>query len=149
MREVVRSALVPHSPAQMFALVEDVERYPDFLPGVVSAKLVAQQDAEQTGTLEMERAGIREKFTTRNTLTRPERIDMHLLEGPFRSLEGVWTFVPIVEGGIVKGTRVGLAIRFEFRNPLTSMLLSRSFEGIFASLIDSFTKRARTVYGAG
>jgi ribosome-associated toxin RatA of RatAB toxin-antitoxin module len=148
MREVVRSALVPHTPEQMFALVEDVRRYPEFLPGVVGATLVEQKDAEQIGTLEMERAGIREKFTTRNTLTRPERIDMHLLNGPFRSLEGVWTFLPILEDGVVKGTRVGLTIRFEFRNPLTSMLLSRSFEATFASLIDSFTQRARVVYGA-
>ena len=148
MREVVRSALVSHTPEQMFALVEDVGRYPEFLPGVVGATLVEQKGAEQIGTLEMERAGIREKFTTRNTLTRPERIDMHLLTGPFRSLEGVWTFVPILEAGVVKGTRVGLTIRFEFRNPLTSMLLSRSFEATFASLIDSFTRRARVVYGA-
>ena len=148
MREVVRSALVPHTPEQMFALVEDVARYPEFLPGVVGAKVIDQRETEQTGTLEMERAGIRESFTTRNTLTHPERIDMHLLDGPFRSLEGVWTFVPILEDGVVRGTRVGLRIRFEFRNPLTAMLLSRSFESIFASLIDSFTQRARDVYGA-
>ena len=149
MREVIRSALVPHTPAQMFALVEDVERYPEFLPGVIGAKLVEKKDGEQVGRLEMEKAGVREHFTTRNTLTHPERIDMHLLNGPFRSLEGVWTFVPILEDGVVKGTRVGLTVRFEFKNPLTSMLLSRSFEGIFASLIDSFTMRARVVYGPG
>jgi ribosome-associated toxin RatA of RatAB toxin-antitoxin module len=149
MREVVRSALVSHTPAQMFALVEDVERYPEFLPGVVAAKLVETRDQQQIGRLEMEKAGVREQFTTRNTLTRPDRIDMHLLDGPFRSLEGVWTFVPILEAGVVKGTRVGLSVQFEFKNPLTAMLLSRSFEGIFASLIDSFTQRARIVYGPG
>jgi len=149
MREVVRSALVSHTPAQMFALVEDVERYPEFLPGVVGAKLVETRDQQQIGRLEMEKAGVRQQFTTRNTLTRPDRIDMHLLDGPFRSLEGVWTFVPILEDGVVKGTRVGLSVQFEFKNPLTSMLLSRSFEGIFASLIDSFTQRARIVYGPG
>jgi ribosome-associated toxin RatA of RatAB toxin-antitoxin module len=147
MREVVRSALVSHTPAQMFALVEDVERYPEFLPGVVGAKLVETRDQQQIGRLEMEKAGVREQFTTRNTLTRPDRIDMHLLDGPFRSLEGVWTFVPILEDGVVKGTRVGLSVQFEFKNALTSMLLSRSFEAIFASLIDSFTQRARVVYG--
>lgn len=147
MREVIRSALVPHTPEQMFALVEDVERYPEFLPGVVDASLQQSSDTQQLGTLEMERAGIRERFTTRNTLVRPGRIGMQLVDGPFRTLEGEWTFVPILENGVVRGTKVGLAIRFEFRNPLTSMLLSRSFEGIFASLIDSFTQRARGVYG--
>lgn len=147
MREVVRSALVPHTPEQMFALVEDVERYPEFLPGVVGARLNERGETQQLGTLEMERAGIREKFTTRNILTRPSRIGMQLVDGPFRSLEGEWTFVPIMENGAVRGTKVGLRIRFEFRNPLTSMLLSRSFEGIFASLLDSFTQRARGVYG--
>lgn len=148
-REVIRSALVPHTPEQMFALVEDVERYPEFLPGVVAARLAQSSESQQVGTLEMERAGLREKFTTRNTLSRPGRIGMQLVDGPFRMLEGEWTFAPILENGNVRGTRVGLTICFEFRNPLTSMLLSRSFEGIFASLIDSFTQRARAVYGAG
>ena len=148
MREVIRSALVPQTPAQMFALVEDVERYPEFLPGVVAARLLERSDSDLVGMLEMERAGIREKFTTRNTLLHPERIDMKLVEGPFRTLEGEWTFVPIMEAGIVRGTRVGLKIRFEFRNPLTSLLLSRTFETTFASLIDAFTRRAKDVYGA-
>lgn len=147
MREVIRSALVPHTPEQMFALVEDVARYPEFLPGVVGANLQASSETQQLGTLEMERAGIREKFTTRNTLARPGRIGMQLVDGPFRTLEGEWTFVPILENGVVRGTKVGLKIRFEFRNPLTAMLLSRSFESVFASLIDSFTRRARVVYG--
>lgn len=148
MREVIRSALVPQTPAQMFALVEDVERYPEFLPGVVGAKLVERSASELVGMLEMERAGIREKFTTRNTLSHPERIGMKLVNGPFRTLEGEWTFVPIMEAGVVRGTRVGLSIRFEFKNPLASLLLARTFETTFASLIDAFTRRARDVYGA-
>ena len=97
----------------------------------------------------MERAGIRERFTTRNMLFRPERITMELVEGPFRRLEGEWTFLPIKDGETLRGTRVGLTIRFEFRNPVTALLLSRSFEAVFASLIDAFTRRARMIYGPG
>lgn len=149
MREVIRSALVPHTPEQMFALVEDVERYPEFLPGVVGAALRSRSEHELLGTLEMERAGVRERFTTRNVLERPGRITMHLVDGPFRHLAGEWTFVPIRDGETLRGTRVGLTIHFEFRNPVTALLLSRSFETVFASLIDAFTRRAQAVYGAG
>jgi ribosome-associated toxin RatA of RatAB toxin-antitoxin module len=143
MRQVERSALVPYTPAQMFALVQDIEGYPQFVPWVSAAQVISRTDAEVIGQLEMERSGLREKFTTRNVLLPPNRMDLKLVDGPFKVLEGVWSFEPIGE----KGTRIGLNIRFEFANPMLSLMLSRTFEKSCAQLVDAFVARARTVYG--
>src|SRR5690606_9397308 len=88
LREVNRSALTPYSPAQMFALVEDIERYPEFLPWVARSKLLKRSASEVVGELEMQRAGVRESFTTRNELNPPHEITLNLVSGPFRSLNG-------------------------------------------------------------
>jgi ribosome-associated toxin RatA of RatAB toxin-antitoxin module len=144
MKEVKRSALVPYMPEQMFALVEDIERYPQFLPWVSAAQLVERKPGEVVGRLEMHRAGMRDIVTTRNVLTPPREIALTLVTGPFKTLEGRWTFEPI---GTDRGTRVDLTIRFEFLNPMLTLLLSRSFEKSCNELVDAFVARARAVYG--
>ena len=143
MREVTKSALVPYTPAQMFALVNDIERYPQFVPWVDGARELERTQDFVVGRLEMHRAGLRERFTTRNTLVPPHEIHMALVEGPFRALEGRWSFDAIGE----RGTRVGLWMRFEFSNAMLSLLLSRSFEKNCGELVDAFVARARAVYG--
>ena len=144
MKEVTRSALVPYAPEQMFALVQDIESYPQFLPWVSAAKLLERGTTEVVGQLEMHRAGRRELVTTRNTLTPPREITLALVSGPFKTLDGRWTFQPI---GTDRGTRVELTIRFEFANAMLNMLLSRTFEKSCNDLVDAFVARARTVYG--
>jgi len=144
MREVKRSALVPFTPAQMFALVADIERYPQFVPWVTRAQVLERSDTAVVGRLYMERAGLRETFTTRNDLQPPQRMDLHLVDGPFRMLDGTWTFDPLGE----RGTRIGLVMRFEFANPVTALLLSRSFEKNCGELVDAFVGRARLIYAA-
>jgi ribosome-associated toxin RatA of RatAB toxin-antitoxin module len=144
MREVKRSALVPYTAEQMFALVEDIERYPQFLPWVAAAQLLERTPQAIVGRLEMHRAGMREIVTTRNVLTPPREITLALVAGPFKTLEGRWTFEPIGED---RGTRVALSIRFEFANSMLNLLLSRSFEKSCNELVDAFVVRARAVYG--
>jgi ribosome-associated toxin RatA of RatAB toxin-antitoxin module len=144
MREVRRSALVPYTAEQMFALVEDIERYPQFLPWVSAAQQLERTAQEVVGRLEMHRAGIREVVATRNVLTPHREITLTLVAGPFKTLEGRWTFEPI---GADRGTRVSLTMRFEFANAMLSMLLSRSFEKSCNELVDAFVARARAVYG--
>jgi len=144
MREVKRSALVPYTAEQMFALVEDIERYPQFLPWVAAAQLLERTPQAIVGRLEMHRAGMREIVTTRNVLTPPREITLALVAGPFKTLEGRWTFEPIAED---RGTRVALTIRFEFANSMLNLLLSRSFEKSCNDLVDAFVARARAVYG--
>jgi ribosome-associated toxin RatA of RatAB toxin-antitoxin module len=143
MRQVDRTALVPYKPEQMFALVADIERYPEFVPSVLSSKVLQQDERGIIGQLEMQRGGVREKFTTRNVLEPPKRMSLALVDGPFRLLDGLWTFEPVGD----KGTKMRLTIRFEFANPLTAMLVSRMFEKSCAEMVDAFVVRARAVYG--
>ena len=144
MKEVKRSALVPYTAEQMFALVEDIERYPQFLPWVSTAQLLERSPSQVVGRLEMHRAGMREIVTTRNVLTPHREITLALVSGPFKTLDGRWTFEPIAED---RGTRVSLSIRFEFANPMLNLLLSRTFEKSCNELVDAFVARARAVYG--
>lgn len=142
MREVTRSALVPYTPAQMYELVDDIESYPQFVPWVDGAREIERTEDFMVGSLEMHRGGLRERFTTRNTLAPPHSISLALVEGPFRVLEGRWNFDAIGE----RGTRVGLWMRFEFSNAILSLLLSHSFEKSCGELVDAFVARARSVY---
>lgn len=134
--------MVPFTPAQMFALVADIERYPEFVPWVTAAKVLKREENTIIGQLEMERAGVREKFTTRNDFEAPTRMSLALVEGPFRLLDGLWTFEALGD----RGTKIRLTIRFEFKNPITAMLLSRAFEKNCAEMVDAFVLRARSMY---
>ncbi|MES1196041.1 MAG: type II toxin-antitoxin system RatA family toxin [Steroidobacter sp.] len=147
MREVKRSALVGYSPEQMFALVADFERYPEFLPWVATAVLLSREGDQQVGQMEMLRSGLRERIVTRNTLTQPSHLHMQLVEGPFKMLEGDWHFTAINNAtGELQGTRIELHIRFEFKYALLNMMLGRAFEASCGSLVEAFTRRARQLY---
>ena len=142
-REIRRSALVTFSPEQMFELVIDVERYPQFLPWVASAELHEKSGRDLLASMEMQRAGVSERFTTRNEFDRPAYMSMRLVRGPFRLLEGLWTFAPIGEAG----TRIELAMRFEFASPVVSLLFGKAFEQSCNTLIDAFITRAKALHG--
>lgn len=135
---------MPYTAAQMFALVEDIERYPQFLPWVSAAQVLERGPEQIVGRLEMHKGGVTEKFTTRNLLKPPTEITLSLVDGPFKTLAGRWTFDAIAD----RGVKVGLTVMFEFANPMLSLLLSRSFEKNCGQLIDAFVTRARAVYGA-
>jgi len=144
-RDIRRSALVTFSPEQMFDLVIDVERYPEFLPWVAGAVLHQKSDHDLLASMEMQRGAVRERFTTRNTFERPGFMSLQLVQGPFRTLDGRWTFVPVGE----VGTRIGLEMRFEFANPVVSLLFGKAFEQSCSMLIDAFIARARGLHGTG
>jgi ribosome-associated toxin RatA of RatAB toxin-antitoxin module len=143
MKVVDRSALVTATPAQMFALVDDVPRYPEFLPGCVAARLESVSANERIAALEIVRGGVRLEFTTRNSITPPAEILMELVRGPFTQLIGRWSFEPIGE----QGSRVGFHVEFEFKNRLLGLALNSVFESVCDRIVDSFVVRARQVYG--
>jgi ribosome-associated toxin RatA of RatAB toxin-antitoxin module len=146
MREVNRTALVPYSSQQMFMLVDDVASYPEFVPWVKSAQELERNEQMVVGTLEMARMGVHERFTTRNTRAPFSRLDVHLVDGPFRLLEGTWTFHPIEANGESRGSRIALRMRFEFKSSVLELMLAKVFEASCNSLIDAFTRRARELY---
>ncbi|MBS1199412.1 MAG: cyclase/dehydrase [Proteobacteria bacterium] len=143
MREVKRSALVPYTAVQMFDLVADVERYPEFLPWCTAATVLGRDGEMVTAQLALSRGRASARFTTRNRLVPGQFLEMRLLEGPFRSLEGRWDFIAIGEAG----SRVELALRFETQGSLAGLVLGPVFEGICNQLVDAFAQRARKTYG--
>lgn len=143
MPKITRTALVSHTPAQMFELVNDFASYPEFLPWCGGARVLSQSETEIIGELSIEKGSLRQKFATRNTLTPPERIDLSLVSGPFKSLTGSWQFDAVGE----TGTKVTLTLEFEFSGRLIAMALGAVFSQIAGSLVDAFCVRADRLYG--
>jgi ribosome-associated toxin RatA of RatAB toxin-antitoxin module len=144
MREMKRLALVAETPARMYALINDIERYPEFVPGCVGARIVQLREHEVVATLTIKRGPLKTEFTTRNLLETDRRVLMQLVNGPFRVLEGLWTLTPLGD----LGCRVELEMRFEFTNRVTGALFEPLFEDTAASLVDAFVQRARASRGS-
>lgn len=142
MRRVSRSALVPYSAAQMYALVKDVEAYPSFLPWCNDAEVHVRQPGFIEASLELHRAGISKRFSTRNALQENEALGIELLGGPFRYLSGGWLFQQLGDAG----SKVSLDLAFEFDSRGTDIIFGRFFENTCNSLVDSFTQRAAQMY---
>lgn len=141
---VRRSSLVPYTAAQMYGLVNDVNAYPDFLPGCRSARRLSMTEDEVTAEIELARGALHRTFTTRNRLQPNKMIEMRLVDGPFRQLEGFWRFDELDEG---RASRVSLDLDFEFSNRVVALAIGPVFNAIANSLVDAFVKRAREVYG--
>lgn len=140
---VERSAIVKYTPSQMFALVNDVGRYPEFLPWCVGSRVAESSDSHQVASVKIAVGVMRTEFTTRNLLRPDEAITMELVDGPFRSLTGHWGFAGIGE----RGSSVRFRVEFEFKNRLTAAALSSTFETLCGTLVDAFVQRAKVVYG--
>lgn len=143
MATVNKSALVLYSAAEMYRLVEDIEAYPKFLPWCRSARILSQDETEVQATLEMAKGGLHKSFTTRNRMERDRRIDIRLVEGPFKHLEGHWRFEPLR----ADASKVTLDMEFEFAGALLRLAVEPVFKQITHSLVDAFSKRAVEVYG--
>jgi ribosome-associated toxin RatA of RatAB toxin-antitoxin module len=147
MREIQHSALVAQPPARLFALINDIESYPSFIPWCTHAKVLSKSDREIVATIGVRQGPLRSEFTTRNQLEQDRRILMSLVTGPFKMLEGEWLLTPIPQGGVDGGTgcRVQLTMKFAFKNSLTAVLFEQKFAETAASLMDAFVARARAL----
>jgi ribosome-associated toxin RatA of RatAB toxin-antitoxin module len=142
MQLVERSALVTYTAAQMFALVNDVERYPAFLPWCLEGRVEEVSATERIATLKVARGMLQTEFTTRNTVQRDAQIHLQLLHGPFRDLSGEWRFQDIG----TRGSRVQFRVEFEFKNRLTAHAFNGVFEAMCGTIIDAFVLRAQAMY---
>ncbi len=143
MTTVTRSALVSYSAAQMYALVNDIDAYPQFLPWCRATRVDSRTDDEVRAAIEIAKGGVEKWFSTRNRLQPDKMIEIRLIDGPFKRLEGYWHFQALAE----QACKVTLNMEFEFGNPLLRLAVGPVFSQITGSLVDAFTKRAEAVYG--
>lgn len=144
MSHIQRSALVHYSPHEMYQLVNDVAEYPAFLPWCRSSKVISETEYEMTASVEIAKGVLNKTFTTKNQLTTDLRIDIELVDGPFRKLCGHWKFDPLK---VSNACKVSLDLEFEFDSAMMSIAAKPVFTQIANSLVDSFSKRAIDVYG--
>ena len=127
----------------MFELVDAVERYAEFLPWCSGSECNFRDARITRATLHINYRGIRQSFSTENAKAPPALMQIKLVEGPFRMLEGSWRFTGLGE----TGCKVELSLRYEFSSRLLETLVGPVFGYIANSMVDAFVKRARSVYG--
>ncbi len=144
MSHIQRHALVPYSPAEMYRLVNQVDEYMHFLPWCRSSRILSQTEDEMVASVEIAKGVLNKTFTTRNRLFPDERIELHLVDGPFRQLEGAWTFQALKADNACK---ISLDLQFEFDSAMVSIAAKPIFTQIATTLVDAFCKRAVEIYG--
>ncbi|MEG9529857.1 type II toxin-antitoxin system RatA family toxin [Mannheimia indoligenes] len=140
---VNQSALVPYSAEQMYRLVNNYERYPEFLSGCVSTRTLSTGENELTAELHIQKLGISQTFSTHNKMSPPYKIEMTLVEGPFRHLHGFWTFTPFDE----QSCKISLELNFEFSSPIVALVFGKVFNELTLKMVNAFKQRAKEVYG--
>lgn len=140
--KVERSALVNYSAQQMFDLVNDIEAYPQYMEGCVAAKIIARGEDWLEARLELQKAGVRQSFVTRNQLHAPTQMTMNLVDGPFAYLRGQWRFQPLSDSAC----KVSFELEFEMTNRLLGMAVGKLFESIGSKQVDALCARARVIH---
>ena len=143
---------VPFTPQQMYALVADVERYPEFLPMCAALDVTSREEAEGKPVIVARMGigykGIREQFTTRVTLDpQAPAVSVSYLDGPFHHLENRWRFLPVA-GAVAPQCDIAFWIDYAFKSPILGVLMGSVFDQAFHKFSESFEARARVVYGA-
>ncbi len=146
MKTVNKSVLIWYAPEEMFALVTDVQHYPEFLPWCDQAQVIERDGRGMTAEVGIAMGGLRQSFVTRNVHEAGRRVQMHLVKGPFSQLEGDWHFHSVGDGQ-QRACRVELQLRYGFDNKALAALVGPVFDRIAGTLVDAFVKRAEQVYG--
>ncbi|MEE4244197.1 MAG: type II toxin-antitoxin system RatA family toxin [Kangiellaceae bacterium] len=139
MAKINKSALVEYSASDMYSLVNDVAKYPEFVSGCRSAQVITADDSSMTAQLTIARAGIESCFTTHNRLLKDQSITMELADGPFEYLTGKWQFIPLSESA----SKVIFEVDFKFKSQLMDMAFSKVFKTTLESMVQAFVDRAK------
>ncbi|HIF35189.1 MAG: type II toxin-antitoxin system RatA family toxin [Candidatus Pseudothioglobus sp.] len=143
MHHISKSAIVPYTPQQMFELVNNIDDYSQFLNWCDSSSILNQSDDQITASVQINQGGLKQSFSTLNTLTPYKSIEMQLLDGPFDELSGEWRFETLGENA----SKVHLTLQFKFKSMVIDMALSPIFKSIANSQLDAFVARAKYIYG--
>ena len=149
MKHVKKSVLLWYSPAEMYHLVTDVTRYPEFLPWCEKGEELEVHEFGMTARIHLAYAGVRHAFTTRNTHQPDRQLRITLVDGPFSELDGTWDFLPVgaAGGDATKACKIEFDLRYAFSSRPLEVVLSPVFDKVANTFVDSFVKRAEQVYG--
>lgn len=136
---------LPHSAEQMFALVTDIARYPEFLPWVIALRVRSDSEQEAIADMIVGFKGLRESFSCRVHKERPRIVTVSYIDGPMKHLENEWHFAPLETGGC----RVDFMVDFSFRSRVFETLAGQMFDKALRKMIAAFETRAGELYGAG
>ena len=139
MTRIHRHALVMHSASRMFHLVNEVEGYPSYFGWCERATVLERAESEMVARLDLRVAGIKAHFTTRNRWVEPTRLDLTLVDGPFKKLEGHWTFHALDE----EACKVSLSLEFDVAGALVGNALAIGFQSLADKLVDDFCRIAK------
>ena len=134
---------MPYNSAEMFALVDDIDAYDEFLPWCSQSEVLARNDHVVDASLEVHKGALSKTFSTRNTNSLHEAIDIALIGGPFKHLSGGWRFESLGDSGC----KVMLDLEFQFESRIVDAMFGPFFEETCSSLVDAFIDRAVSVYG--
>jgi len=143
MPSIHRSALVMHSTKDMYDLINDVHSYPQFLPDCSDSKIITQSELSMTAALRVSKGGINKWFTTQNTLIVNQQVRLDLVDGPFRQLSGSWNLHELSE----EACKITLDLEYEFSSKMLELAFGKVFNNIANTMVQSFTHRAKKVYG--
>ncbi len=143
MAQVNKSALVPFSAEQMYKLVENVNEYHTFLPWCSASEQLERKGDVIIGTVTISKSGVNKAFTTKNTLHKYKLIEIELVNGPFKELNGFWRFDELKKDAC----KVSLELEYEFSSRLLGLVVGPVFNQVANTMVDSFVKQARVVYG--
>jgi len=139
-----RSALVPHTTEEMFQLVDDVDRYVEFLPWCTESRVLERNEDEVVATILLSKGSLNKAFTTRNLLQKHKMIEMRLVDGPFKHLQGFWRFDSLND----HACKVSLDLDYEFSSKLVALAIGPVFNQIANTLVDAFVVRAKELKNA-
>lgn len=142
MLNITKSVITPYTPAQMYALVSDIENYKNYLPWCPSSQIISANADAQIARVDISYLKVKAHFTTRNVNTPNQRIDMDLVDGPFKHLKGHWVFTPLGE----HGCKVEFKLDYTFSNIIIQKVIGAVFEIVIKNIVDSFVKKAHEIY---
>lgn len=142
MPTIHRTAIVPYSAEQMYDLVNDIAHYHEFVPYCIASVVHEKSDDEIRATITLSAKGFQKSFTTLNRLQKNSMMEIQLIDGPFKHLEGFWKFEKRDENH----SEVILDLEFELSNKMVAMMFGPVFQQVASSLVDAFVKRAKDIY---
>ena len=142
MADVKKNVIVQHSADQIFNLVDRIEDYPSFLPWCGGSQVIERTHIITRASIHIQYKGVNQNFTTQNTKNYPHRIDLKLIDGPFKVLEGFWIFTPITDNAC----SIEFHLHYEFSNFILDKLISPIFSQIANTFVDGFVTQADKIY---